>query len=86
MSKKFHGQSHFKGGINIDESTISDEANYWARGAKGAYLAVRKIVGFNKTEELVKDFWIEGSTWKEICLKTEKILEDIREEKKNESH
>lgn len=81
---KYHAQRHIKGGFDIDESKLDPDANHWARGARGAYNHLVRVVGFETAETMVVDFWNENSTWKDICLNTEKILNDINEEQKNE--
>lgn len=81
-SRHFHGQSHMRGGITIDESTLDDNAKYWANGARGAYNHLIDLVGFEKANELIASFWNDEYTWKKICIKTEKLVE---QEEKNKN-
>ena len=55
MSKHFHGQAHFKGGFDIDESTLNDDANYWRSGAEGARDALAKLT--NNWYQKVAHIW-----------------------------
>jgi hypothetical protein len=77
--KHFHGVSHSRGGFDIDESTLDPDARYWMNGAEGARLALEKIT--KNSDDLIKDFWNVGNTWKTICERTEKVLKTAREAK-----
>ena len=81
-SRHFHGQSHMRGGITIDESTLDDNANYWANGARGAYKRLIDLVGTDKADELTKSFWNDEYTWKQICFRVEQLVE---QEEKNKN-
>jgi hypothetical protein len=82
--KHFHGQSHGRGGFDIDEATLSDDARYWMNGAEGARTALEKIC--KNSDDLIKEFWHVGNSWKTICLKIEAVLEEERaKERKQQS-
>lgn len=81
---RYHGQRHIKGGFEVDEESFDPDANYWAISARGAYNHLVRIVGFETAEKEVEEFWNEKNTWKDICLKTETILEGIEKENKYE--
>lgn len=79
-SKHFYGQSRLKGGFTIDESKLDPEDGYWSNFAKGTLIALDKIVGSDKADELVTDFWNDNHTWKEILEGVEKVIEKVRAE------
>lgn len=83
--KHFHGQLRLKGGFDIDESTLHPNARYWSNGAADAKNTLAEIVGNEKADELVAEFWNNNHTWEEICKATEKVLESARQNKAKES-
>jgi len=72
MSKHFHGQSHMKGGLDIDERTLDDNANYWKMYALGEYLKVRRILGDKNIDKKITNV-----SWKELFTIFEKISEKL---------
>ncbi len=70
MGKRFHGQSHMKGGFNIEESTLSDNANYWTMIARGIKEKLEEAGIANK-----RIFNSRKLTWKEKCIRLEEKLE-----------
>lgn len=79
--KHFHGQSHMGGGFDIDESTLHPDANYWQSAARGAWKRLEKLTDVETAAQLVKRFWNDNYTWKDICLHTEAIIEEMENAK-----
>lgn len=76
--RHFHGQAHFKLGLDIEESTLHPDATYWMNGAKGAYEKLIRLLGSeDKAFQMIEDdgVWNIDHTWKEICLSVEKLAE-----------
>lgn len=79
-SHHFYGVSAGKGGIDIDESTLDPDANYWRMGAEGAKLAIEKLLGEDETLTRLSPLWNSSRTWRDICKDTESVLASIRAE------
>jgi hypothetical protein len=73
----FHATRHIKGGLDIDETTLSDNATYWKSCASGAYLRGVKALGENKAFDIFPERE-PGQTWKNVCECYE-ILADLAE-------
>ena len=74
-----------RGGVDVDESTLNDDANYWKSGARHALVASEVYVNCNhpfvdncRIGKVVSVFWNRNNTWKHICLKTERMLHLIK--------
>lgn len=61
--KHFHGQSHMKGGLNLDPNTIPPNAKYWRNSANDALIRLGDVIGEEKARKMTEN--IEG-TWREI--------------------
>mgnify|MGYP001580978503 CR=1 FL=1 len=81
------------GGIDVDETTLDDNANYWAQGARGARESIMRLLIETNTSRnsarlvvkafyMLSRFWVVENTWKTICLKTEHFLELLRKMEK----
>lgn len=78
MPSHHHQTSNLKGGIEIDESTLDDNAKYWKEGALWAYDRIEEIIGEEKLNSMVDKFWNNDYTWKEICLMTKNLLKEYK--------
>jgi len=81
MGRRFHGQAHWRGGFDIDESTLSPNANYWRDTALGQYNRLRRLLGEEKANHMTDS--IEG-TWLEI-FKAIEVLADLADKQVNGS-
>lgn len=73
--RHFHGQRHIRGGFDIDEDSLSPNANYWKYGANAALIRLQNVIGESEALRQVKN--IEAS-WKDICKSIE-LLADLAE-------
>ena len=80
MSEKhFHGQSHVKGGFDIDEATMPPNSNYWRGCADGALIRLQNAIGIDEANRQTMN--IEAPTWKDVCTLIE-MLADLAEKQK----
>jgi hypothetical protein len=64
-----------RGGI---EEPTNEDARYWQRSAEGALISLSEIS--HNADALVSEFWNEENTWKAICISTEAVLAEVREQ------
>jgi len=72
-----------RGGFDVDEETLDDDANYWKMGAHGAEDSVRTLVNCCgehtcRVDWLLGKYWGKDKTWKEICINTERVRDLIK--------
>ena len=76
-SHHFYGSNRSRGGIEVDESTLDPNANYWLGLARGAYAKLVKAVGEEKANHVAPERE-DGQTWKDV-YEAYKLLADLAE-------
>lgn len=61
----FYGSRHGRGGIEVDENTMSPNAAYWRGCARGAFQRLERAIGTEKAVKVAPNRE-PGQTWRDV--------------------